>query len=325
MIKSEILSLLQGQDDAWLFEAAHKTRIENLGDKVYLRGLIELSNICAKDCLYCGIRASNRSVKRYRLSRESVLESARIAMERNFGSVVIQAGEQTSNAFVDEVERLVRDIKKISKGALGITLSLGEQTRETYQRWFEAGAHRYLLRIESSSPDIYARIHPAGYSWQGRVEALRNLAQVGYRVGSGVMIGLPGQSVEDLADDLLFLKDFGINMCGMGPYIEHPDTPLSAERSGFSQYERVKLTFRMIAILRLLMPQINIAATTALETLDPKGRERAVNGGANILMPNIGELSQRGNYQLYSGKVTEDMALAPFNVGWGEWGDPILR
>ncbi len=324
MTKSEILALLQGQDDAWLFETAHKTRIENLGDKVYLRGLIELSNICAKDCFYCGIRASNHKVKRYRLSRESVLESARIAMARNFGSVVIQAGEQTSEAFVGEVEGLVREIKRISDGSLGITLSLGEQSRETYQRWLDAGAHRYLLRIESSSPDIYARIHPEGYSWQGRVEALRNLAQVGYRVGSGVMIGLPTQNLENLADDLLFLRDFGVNMCGMGPYIEHPDAPLSAEQSNFSQHERVKLTFRMIAILRLLMPRINIAATTALETLDPKGRERAVMGGANILMPNIGELAQRENYQLYSGKVTEDMTLAPFAVGWGEWGDPKL-
>lgn len=316
---NRIIEYLEGGADEALFADSLRVKRQVIGDKVYLRGLIELSNRCRKDCLYCGIRCSNSNMERYELSKEQVMASVRYAIEQRYGSVVLQAGEQQSERFTEFVCDLLREIKSISGGKLGITISLGEQSMDTYQRWFEAGAHRYLLRIESSNAEIYSRIHPADHSYQTRLECLYNLRRVGYQVGTGVMIGLPGQSVADLANDLLFLKDFDVDMCGMGPYIEHPDAPLGA--SEYSREERFRLSLRMIALLRMLMPDINIASTTALHALHAKGREMGVAAGANIIMPNITPSYLRENYKLYNDKPLNDIDLSGFDVSYGEWGD----
>lgn len=323
MTRDEIISYLQGHNDQWLFAQARTIRNQTIGSKVYLRGLIELSNRCAKDCLYCGIRTSNGTVERYELSLEAVLAGAQYALDMNYGSVVLQAGERSDRRFTEFIEKCVTEIKALSNSKLGITLSLGEQSEQTYRRWFAAGAHRYLLRIESSNQELYNRIHPNGYSWSERLECLKSLRRSGFQLGTGVMIGLPFQSIENLADDLLFLKELDVDMCGMGPYIEHPQAPLSEFKSDFERSERVMLALRMIALLRILMPTINIASTTALHALDPQGREKGVAAGANVLMPNVTPAVNRKNYILYEGKPQSDIDLSAFDVGYGEWGDSL--
>ncbi len=339
MDKSQIISLLQseGEERSELFRKARETRDKLIGNKVYFRGLVEFSNICSKDCLYCGIRKSNDQVIRYEVSDEEVLDACRFAWMNRFGSVVLQSGELSSPAFVKRVDRLVREIRKLSDNELGITLSCGEQTRETYQRWFESGAHRYLLRIEATNRDLYRRIHPDNdyHSFERRLEALGYLRESGYQVGTGVMIGLPFQTYEDLAGDLLFFREQDIDMCGMGPYIEHEDTPLYEFRHLLmTKEERFDLALKMIAVLRLLMPDINIAAATALQAIDPAGREKAIAIGANIIMPNLTPTFYRKEYQLYEDKpcLDEDAELcrncleariqmAGSEIGYNEWGD----
>lgn len=339
MEKSEIIGLLrsEGEERSSLFRRAREVRDQTLGNKVYFRGLIEFSNICSKDCFYCGIRKSNKRVVRYEATDEEILTACRFAWENRFGSVVLQSGERSSPRFVDRVERLVREIKRFSGGELGITLSCGEQSRESYQRWREAGAHRYLLRIETSSPALYARIHPQNslHTFEKRLEALRLLRETGFQVGTGVMIGLPFQTVEELAADLLFFREIDIDMCGMGPYIEHEHTPLYQFRHLLlPREERFGLALRMIAVLRLLMPDINIAAATALQAIDPAGREKAVAVGANVIMPNLTPCQYRRDYLLYEDKpcLDEDaelcrnclearIELTGSEIGYGEWGD----
>lgn len=305
--KNELTDLLRssGANERQLFARAAEIKRKFVGNKVYLRGLIELSNRCRKDCLYCGIRCSNKAVYRYSLSCETVMEAVRRAWQRGFGSVVFQSGEQTSDRFIREIEKMVRETKRISDGALAITLSCGEQHGDTYRRWFENGADRYLLRIETASEALYKKLHPQDgkHSFSQRMKALEQLDKIGYQVGTGVMIGLPFQTPEMLADDLLFMKRIDIDMCGMGPYLEHPDTPLYAFRDQLLPPERrFNLGLKMVALLRLLMPDINIAATTALQTLDPEGREKAIAVGANVLMPNITPPKERKAYLLYENK-----------------------
>ncbi len=327
MTRNELITRLESplgelSDDRELFAEAAAVRDRTIGGRVYLRGLIELSNRCRKNCLYCGIRSGMDGVGRYELTDEQVFAAVQRAWRAGYGSVVLQAGERVDEAFVGRVERLVRRIKRLSDGALGITLSLGEQAPQTYRRWFEAGAHRYLLRIEASSPELYRRIHPADHSYRERLHSLRVLREAGYQVGTGVMIGLPFQRVEDLADDLLFFKESDIDMCGMGPYIEAPGTPLAACSSLWTRAERLQLALRMIALLRLLMPDINIAATTALHALHPRGRELGVEAGANVLMPNLTPEEGRGEYRLYDDKPMEDTDLRGFDaVLENVWGD----
>lgn len=316
----EIVELLGGANDEELRARASRVKSGTVGDKVYLRGLIELSNRCQKNCLYCGIRAGNHACERYELDMPEVEQAVRYAYEQGYGSVVIQAGERSTDEFVDFVERCVLRVKQISNGTLGVTLSLGEQTEAVYRRWFEAGAHRYLLRIESSNAGLYERIHPhAGHSFERRRESLLTLQKVGYRLGTGVMIGLPGQSLQDLADDLFFMRDLGVNMCGMGPYIEHPDAPLGV--SEYSLEQRFTLALRMISLLRIMMPRINIASTTALHAIDPCGRERGIAAGANVIMPNITPAIRRSNYKLYNNKPLTDIDLSSFDVQYNHWGD----
>ena len=337
--KADLIQLLEaeGNDRKRLFDAAARKKVEVVGRKVYFRGLVEFSNVCSKDCLYCGIRKSNEKVVRYEASDDEILAACRFAWENRFGSVVLQSGELSSPAFVDRVDRLLKAIKKLSNGELGITLSCGEQTRETYQRWFESGAHRYLLRIESSTPELYQRIHPQNnlHGFDKRIECLQLLRETGYQVGTGVMIGLPFQTMEHLANDLLFMKQIDIDMVGMGPYIEHEETPLYQFRHTLkSKEERFDLALKMVATLRLVMPDINIAAATALQAIDPAGREKALTVGANVIMPNLTPCDFRKGYQLYEGKpcLDEDadlcknclearIELAGSEIGYGEWGD----
>lgn len=337
--REDLVRMLEatGDDRTSLFKAASARKMAEVGKKVYFRGLIEFSNVCSKDCLYCGIRNSNDKVVRYEVQDEDILAACKYAWENKFGSVVLQSGELSSTNFVNRVDRLVQQIKSLSNGELGITLSCGEQTRETYERWFASGAHRYLLRIESSNKELYEKIHPNNlhHSFETRVGCLKTLKECGYQVGTGVMIGLPFQTTADLADDLLFLKKLDVDMVGMGPFIEHEDTPLYEFRNLLMpKLERFDLGLRMVAALRMLMPDINIAAATALQAIDPAGREKAVKVGANIIMPNLTPTAFRKDYQLYEDKPCIDeeadqcrnclearVELAGSEIGYGEWGD----
>ncbi len=325
----------EGVDREMLFRKANEIKLAHVGKKVYFRGLIEFSNICSKDCYYCGIRNSNKQVKRYNLSDEEILKAARFAYDNNYGSLVLQSGEIESEAFANRIEDLLKEIKALSADKLGITLSLGEQSEEVYRRWFKAGAHRYLLRIETSNSSLYQKIHPDNHYFESRLKSLRSLQEIGYQTGTGVMIGLPFQTVEHLADDLLFMQKFNVDMVGMGPYIEHSDTPLFKYQSELWDInKRFDMALKMIAVLRILMKDINIAAATALQAIDPMGREKAVRIGANVIMPNITPGSYRNNYALYQNKPCVDeepeqcmgcldarLAIADSEIGYGEWGD----
>lgn len=338
--RSALISYLEDNSPevaAALYSEAYKVKKKTVGESVYLRGLVEISNICRKNCLYCGIRRDNLNTGRYELTSEEVLEAAAFAAEQGYGSMVIQGGERTDRKFIDKITSLLVEIKR--RWPLGITLSLGEQTEDVYREWFEAGAHRYLLRIESSTKELYEKIHPVDtvHSYETRVQALRDLRKCGYQVGTGVMIGLPFQTAANLADDLLFFKELDIDMCGMGPYLEHSETPLYAYRHLIpDQMRRLDLSLRMVALLRLLMPDINIAATTAMQAIVPDGRERAIMAGANVLMPNLTLSEVREDYQIYQNKpgVGEDAAISSSRteqrlremkipIGYGQWGDSI--
>ncbi len=337
--KADIITLLKAnkEERQLIFAKANQVKKDFVGLKTYYRGLIEFSNICAKDCYYCGIRASNKNVQRYDISDEQILQAVKFAYENNYGSVVFQSGERADKQFIERIEQLLIKAKKISAGKIGITISLGEQSLETYRRWFRAGAHRYLLRIETSNKELYYKIHPQNekHDFDTRLNALYDLQKAGYQTGTGVMIGLPFQTYEHLADDLLFFKAFDVDMVGMGPYIEHTETPLYAHRNLLLPLEeRFTLTLKMIAILRIMMKDINIAAATALQAIDPIGREKALKVGANIIMPNITPTINRENYQLYENKPCIDegadectnclearITISGDDIGYGEWGD----
>ncbi len=308
---SELQILLDAPDvnaEKELLAAGYAVKKEYCGNVVNLRGLIEFSNICSRDCFYCGIRKSMRTVSRYRMSMEEITAAARLAGEYGYGSVVLQSGERSDREFVDFVTGVLREIKKLPC-QLGITLSCGEQTMDTYLRWREAGATRYLLRIESSNPEIFARIHPPECSFSERLEALARLKAADYQVGTGVMTGLPGQSTADLAEDVKFFQEIDADMIGMGPYLPQEHTPLGQANPDApgAAMKRLELTLRMIAVTRLLLRDVNIAATTALQAIDPAGgRERGIMAGANVIMPNVGDTGRRRDYQLYNGKPDLD-------------------
>jgi len=337
--RGNIISLLEaeGNDKTLLYKRSSEIKEKYIGNKVWFRGLIEFSNICSKDCLYCGIRKGNRNLTRYNLTDDEILAAARFTYDNNYGSIALQSGEIESSSFTKRVENLLNKIKDLSKGTLGITLSVGEQEPEVYKRWYDAGAHRYLLRVESTNNLLYSKIHPNNneHNFQRRIDCLKSLQDIGYQVGTGVMIGLPFQTLDDLAGDILFMKDFDIDMCGMGPYIEHADTPLiNVSNTLLPLKERFDLTLKMISIIRIMMKDINIVAATALQAIDPLGREKAVKIGANIMMPNITPGKYRDSYKLYDNKpCTDDSAedcqsclearvsLADSEVVYGEWGD----
>jgi biotin synthase len=341
-----------------LFKEARACAVKYVGPKVYFRGLIEFSNICSKNCYYCGIRRDNKDLKRFTMSEGEILEAAKAAYDMGYGSVVLQSGERQDPEYTKFIEALIRKIKALSANELGITLSLGEQDPETYERWFRAGAHRYLLRIETSSPSLYKKLHPEDHSFEERMRCLRTLREVGYQVGTGVMIGLPYQTLADLADDILFFQREDVAMIGMGPYIPHADAPLGKEDKQISTpplqrgvggdldqnppsspfikggEERFRLGLVMIALTRLVLKDVNIAAATALQTLDPIGREKGIAAGANIIMPNITPTVYRSLYKLYDNKpcLDEDarkcraclenrLSAHGCEIGYREWGD----
>ena len=312
--------------DAELFAAARELKRRLGKDEVLPRGLIECSNVCAKDCLYCGIRKSNGRVTRYRLPEAEALAAIDEARRRGYPAVAFQAGEIESEENTRYYERLLGACR-----GLEVTLSLGEQEESVYRRWKEAGALRYLIRIETSNRELYARLHPPTCSFDRRVGCIRALKRLGYVTGTGVMIGLPGQTAEDLARDIVFFGDERVDMVGMGPFIPHPETPMGeVERLKSAEVEKLRcgekveklkseaiekfgdygegtlrLALRMIALTRLYLHDVNIVAATALEALDPKsGRERGLAAGANVVMPNLTTPSARQNYNLYPGKVS---------------------
>lgn len=337
--KSDLSFLLRAneQERRLIYSKAAEVKAQYVGRKVYYRGLVEYSNRCSKNCFYCGVRAGNKNTHRYEVTEDEVLEAAKFAYENHFASMVIQSGERSGKVFIQKIGNLIRKIKQLSDGKIGITLSLGEQTEETYRYWFECGAHRYLLRIETSNRALYERLHPATmlHSYDRRLDALNRLKLTGYQVGTGVMIGLPFQTIDDLADDLVFFREFDVDMVGMGPYIEHQHTPLYKYKELlWPRIERFNLSLLMVALLRITMKDINIAATTAMQALDAQGREKALKVGANVIMPNLTPLKYRENYQLYADKPCIDeeadecrncleirIKMAGDTIGYDEWGD----
>jgi biotin synthase len=273
------------------------------------------------------------------MSLDEIVESARWAYEAGYGSVVLQSGERKNRTFTAFIENAVKRIKQMSSDELGITLSLGEQDEETYKRWFHAGAHRYLLRIETSSEPLYRSLHPADHSFAERFKCLEMLNAIGYQTGTGVMIGLPGQTEEDLVNDILFFKKMDVAMIGMGPYLPHQNTPLYSEYCnrlpfGRTEDELLSLSLKMIAVTRLYLKDVNIASTTALQAIAPTGREMGLQAGANIIMPNITDVQYRSLYQLYDGKpcinensdtcvscLSNRITSIGETIGYREWGD----
>lgn len=341
--KSDLIELMKidnKEDLDLLFKKAYEVKAKYVGRKVYYRGLIEISNKCIKNCKYCGIRRDNHKVERFSMSKDEIMEAVKWIYENNYASIALQSGERQDEEFVAFIEDLIKEIKRFSNGKLGITLSLGEQSKETYRRWFEAGAHRYLLRIESTNLDIYNHIHPKDgkHTFEVRKRCLEYLREVGYQVGTGVMIGLPNQTEEDLVNDILFYRDMNIDMIGMGPYILHRDTPLGQEWEDVvvSTEKRVELGLKMIAITRIFLKDVNIAATTALQGLDPQGREKGLLAGANILMPTATALEHKGKYLLYDNKpgindsvekaketMDNNVKAIGDEIVYGEWGDSL--
>ncbi|MFA7230058.1 MAG: [FeFe] hydrogenase H-cluster radical SAM maturase HydE [Victivallaceae bacterium] len=339
LLPAEIKELLQLEDKAeikTLFDLAYKIKLKYIGNKAYFRGIIECGNICMKDCYYCGIRRSNENVERFLMDRKEILREAVWAFENNYGSIVIQSGERSDATFINLIEQALLEIKDHTGGKLGITLSLGEQTPATYRRWFNAGAHRYLLRIETSNRELYRKLHPEDHSFDVRLNCLKSLREAGYQVGTGVMIGLPFQTIDNLVDDILFFKAMDIDMIGMGPYLVHSETPLAKEMPNFDSRReyQLELSLKMIAVARIYLKDINIAATTALQALKHDGRELGLLAGANVIMPNVTETEFRPNYQLYDNKPCMDenssmcrgclsgrIAKIGEVIGFDEWGD----
>ena len=294
LTKEEIVVLLTSHEyDQQLFVAADRVRSKYVGDEVHLRGLIEFSNICQQNCFYCGLRKDNANVKRYWLKPDTIIEFASKAQGYGYKTVVLQSGESDIYTIAD-MQYILGKIKALG---LAITLSVGEKTRVEYEAYKRAGADRYLLRIETTDCRIYKKLHP-GMSLENRMRCLTDLKELGYEVGTGCLVGLPEQTVYSLAEDILFFKAIDADMIGLGPFIPNDDTPL-AEENGGTFVASLKVT----AITRLLLPDANIPATTAMETLNKEGRIIALNSGANVVMPNVTDGEYRQMYMLYPGKI----------------------
>ncbi|HHW46650.1 MAG TPA: [FeFe] hydrogenase H-cluster radical SAM maturase HydE [Clostridiales bacterium] len=302
-----LISSRTPQLSEYLFEKARNIRHKYYGNTVYIRGLIEFTNYCKNDCLYCGIRCSNKNVSRYRLTKEEILECCRKGYALGFRTFVLQGGEDPY--YTDEI---LADIISTIKGNhpdCAVTLSIGERSYESYLKLHEAGADRYLLRHETANFDHYSRLHAPKLSLQNRMQCLKNLKAIGYQVGTGFMVGSPFQTPECLADDLLFIAELMPHMVGIGPFIPHHDTPFAGYSAG-----TVDLTLFMLGLIRLMLPSALIPATTALGTIDPRGREKGVLAGANVVMPNLSPLNVRNKYLLYDNKIcTGDEAAECLN------------
>jgi len=287
----------EGEDEASLLAAANNVRKETMGDQVHLRGLIEFSNYCERNCLYCGLRRANGALARYRMDEEEILEVARAGAALGYQTVVLQSGED-SHYTPEMLAGIVCQLKE--ELDLAVTLSVGERSREEYKLWREAGADRYLLKHETADPALYGALHP-DMTFDNRRRCLYWLRELGYQVGSGCMVGLPGETLESLAADLLFLQELDVEMAGIGPFIPNPSTPLGPLRAGTAD-----MTLKMIAIARLLLPQALLPATTALGTIDSQGRQKALLAGANVVMPNITPNRYRRLYEIYPNKICLD-------------------
>lgn len=288
-----VLLLTSHEDDQQLFMAADRVRHHFVGDEVHLRGLIEFSNICQKNCFYCGLRKDNTKADRYWLKPDAIIDLASKAQGYGYKTVVLQSGENDIYTVAD-MQYMISKIKALG---LAITLSVGEKSRAEYEAYKKAGADRYLLRIETTDRQIYETMHP-GMNFENRMRCLSDLKELGFEVGTGCLVGLPGQTAESLADDILFFKAIDADMIGLGPFIPNHDTPLAEELGG-----TFITSLKVMAITRLLLPDANIPATTAMETLNKEGRMIALKSGANVVMPNVTEGEYRRMYTLYPGKI----------------------
>ncbi len=266
------------------------------GNKIYTRGLVEFTNYCRNDCYYCGIRCSNTNAERYRLTKEEILQCCENGHELGFRTFVLQGGEDPW--FNDE--RMIDIIKSIKQNYpdCAITLSIGEKSKESYRKFREAGADRYLLRHETADEAHYRYLHPENLSLSNRKQCLYDLKELGYQIGAGFMVGAPGQTMENLAEDLVFLKKLNPHMAGIGPFIPHHDTKFAKEEPG-----SVELTLFLLSVIRIMLPKVLLPATTALGTLDPRGREKGFQAGANVVMPNLSPVKNRKQYELYDNKI----------------------
>ena len=304
--KEELLYLLSNTDqnsNEYLFAKARYVAKQQFNDQIYLRGLIELSNYCKCDCLYCGIRRSNKMAQRYRLTPEEIFECCEIGHNLGFRTFVLQGGEDCH--FSDDIiVSMVTSIKSAYPDS-AITLSLGEKSKASYQSYFKAGADRYLLRHETADPTHYAKLHPKSQTLQTRMKCLYDLKSIGYQVGTGFMVGSPYQTLDNLVSDLLFIQEFQPHMVGVGPFLPHHDTPFGHHEKG-----SMELTLLMIAILRLMIPNLLIPSTTALGTIKPTGREQGILAGANVIMPNLSPTNVREKYLLYDNKISTGQEAA---------------
>lgn len=280
----------------YLFSLAREKREEHYGKEVYLRGLIEFTNYCKNDCLYCGIRKSNLKADRYRLTKEEILACCQEGYNLGFRTFVLQGGEDGSYSD-DDICEIIHSIKSIYPHC-AITLSIGEKSKESYEKYYNAGADRYLLRHETADSSHYAKLHPENLTAEKRQQCLYDLKEIGFQVGTGFMVGSPFQTVENLADDMMFIKKLQPHMVGIGPFISHKDTPFKNENSG-----TLELTLFMLALIRLTLPKALLPSTTALGTIDSDGRERGILAGANVVMPNLSPTSVRKKYLLYDNKI----------------------
>lgn len=307
--KIDVLDWLRQSDEtvlSRLWQAADETRKAHVGDEVHLRGLLEISNHCLRQCHYCGLRAGNQDITRYRMTEDEIVACAHKARGFGYGTVVLQAGEDEGLTMAG-VASIVERIKK--ETGLAVTLSLGERLPEELRVWSQAGADRYLLRFETSNSDLFFRMHPPrGGNRPSRMALLRGLGELGYEVGSGVMIGIPGQTYDDLANDLMLFRELDLDMIGVGPFIAHPATPFGKPNDEALPIDQVPaselMTYKMIALARLMCPDSNIPSTTALATLNIKeGRELGLARGANVIMPNLTPIEYRVHYEIYPAKA----------------------
>lgn len=292
--RNDIIEVLKDDsNNDWLFSLADKTREEYVGDEVHLRGLIEFSNICKRQCKYCGLRCEDKFIDRYRISKENIISYAEHAVNMGYKTIVLQSGEDEYYN-TDLMCEIIEGIKKLG---VALTLSIGEKTYEEYKAFKEAGADRYLIRIETTDKTLYNQMHP-NMDFDNRVRCLEDLGRLGYEVGTGCLVGLPNQTIESLADDILFFKEINADMVGIGPFIPHPHTPLKDSATG-----SFTLALKVMALTRILLKDINIPATTAMETLNPNGRIIALQSGANVVMPNVTTTEYRAKYEIYPNKI----------------------
>lgn len=292
--KKEIIEILK--DDSqnnWVFSLADKVRKENVGEEVHLRGLIEFSNICKRTCKYCGLRCANKELDRYRIEPDDIIFYAKKAVEMGYKTVVLQSGEDEYYSR-DVLCKVIKGIKDLD---VALTLSVGERSFDDYKAFKDCGADRYLIRIETTDKELYKKMHP-NMNFENRVRCLKDLRKLGYEVGTGCLVGLPEQTISSLAEDILFFKEINADMVGIGPFIAHPHTPLKDCPNG-----DFTLALKVMALTRIMLKNINIPATTAMETLNPNGRIIALQSGANVVMPNVTTTEYRAKYEIYPNKI----------------------